>query len=144
MRSRARHYRFVTLAMLFALAGCSDRVPVPLQTPPGAPTQILGHTVPVRGRETIRGATASIEAFDDFFAPTILSGPPGKEVLLLLRNGGEHVHNFSLPSVGFDRDLPPGDIREVRASFPTTSELVPFFCKYHRDSAAMLGALTSP
>lgn len=127
--------------MLLALFGCSDRSPAPTPTPTSGSIRILDRAVTIHGRAFARGTSASIEAFDDFFAPTILSGPPGKEVLFILRNGGERLHNFTLPSVGFDRDLPPGDIREVRARFPASGELVPFFCKYHRDSAAMLGAL---
>jgi hypothetical protein len=132
----------IASAILTALLACGDRVPIPAQTPSrNLPTQLmLDRSVPVHGQVQVRGTTASIEAFDNFFAPTILAGSAGKAVLILLRNGGEHLHNFSLPGAGFDRDIPPGDIREARIYLPTTSDLVPFYCKYHRDTDSMIGA----
>ncbi len=93
----------------------------------------------MHGRAEVTRRVASLEAFDRFFAPTILLGRPGADVKIVLRNGGFLRHNFSLPEQGIDVDIDPGDIRDADVRFPRSGRLA-FWCAFHRD-AGMLGAL---
>lgn len=95
---------------------------------------------PTPERVSVRGRTASIEAMDRFFAPTVLTASPGKKVKLVLRNGGFVPHNFTLPEQGIDQDVAPGDIRTAEVVFPSSGRLA-FWCAFHRESDAMIGAL---
>ncbi|TMK19653.1 MAG: hypothetical protein E6G68_05690 [Actinobacteria bacterium] len=61
-------------------------------------------------------------------------------MFLILRNGGYKTHNVSIPGVHVTRDIPPGDIRYVDARFPASGEIA-FYCRFHRASASMIGAL---
>jgi plastocyanin len=132
----------LALALIMGIASCSSGGPEARRTPDSALGRetILGVTVVVHGRVPVRGPSASVEAMDRFFAPTILSAAPGTRVKLVLRNGGFVAHNFTLPEQKIDRDVPPGDIRTADVVVPESGRL-PFWCSYHRDSDAMIGAL---
>lgn len=83
-----------------------------------------------RGTATVSGTTATIEAGDFFFSPTVLTGPPGQEVTLTVSNGGQALHNFSLPDQSIDVDVQAGESTTVTVTFPS-SGAVTFECKYH-------------
>ena len=130
------------LALILGIVACSSGGPDVRETPDSAlgRATILGVEVLVHGRVPIRGSNASIEAMDRFFAPTILVGGPGTRVKLVLRNGGFVAHNFTLPEQGIEADVQPGDIRTADVVMPPSGRL-PFWCSFHRDSDAMIGAL---
>lgn len=83
-----------------------------------------------RGTATVSGATATVEAGEFYFSPTVLSGPAGQEVTLTITNVGQALHNFSLPDQGVDVDIQAGQQATVTVTFPS-SGAVTFECKYH-------------
>ncbi|MGI8427288.1 MAG: cupredoxin domain-containing protein [Actinomycetota bacterium] len=99
-----------------------------------------GADVIVKGRTSIQTSSVSLEVDDDYFKPNILSGSPGTTVTANLKSEGQRKHNFSLAEQGIDQDIVPGASTSVSFTFPQSGTLV-FFCKYHRESSAMLGEL---
>jgi len=100
--------------------------------------------VPVadHGTQDVRGkAEVHLEADDYYFEPTILRGQPGQTVKLEIENESGTLHNFSLPALGLDKDIPPKGTVEVEVTFPPSGELR-FFCKFHA-ALGMHGALHS-
>jgi plastocyanin len=71
--------------------------------------------------------------FDAYFEPTFLRAEPGKQFTLRIENRGREAHNFSIPSLGIDRDVPPGSpLVDIPVTFPADGALR-FFCKLHAD-----------
>jgi len=70
------------------------------------------------------------------FSPTFLFGSPGQQLRVTVyqpRNESAHFqHNFSVPTLGIDRDIPIGAGHKitVMVTFPDSGALI-FFCKYH-------------
>jgi len=104
--------------------------------------EILGVSVAVHGIASATRRTATIEAMDNYFTPTIMKGAPGARVLIILRNGGFVTHNFTFPGLEINSDVKPGDLRDANVTFPASGKLE-FFCRFHRRSSAMIGALES-
>ena len=131
------------LALAAAFVACGSGNPV-VHTPPTPLTHrtILGVDVTVHATANITRHTATVEAMDNYYAPTILRGAPGVRVLLIFRNGGFATHNFTFPALGINIDVAPGDIRQATVTFPSSGE-VPFFCRFHRASASMIGAVVA-
>lgn len=92
-----------------------------------------------RGTATVSGTTATVEAGEFFFSPTILTGPAGQEVTLTVTNVGQALHNFSLSDQDIDVDVQPGQETQVTVTFPSSGALT-FECKYHL-AQNMLGEL---
>lgn len=92
-----------------------------------------------RGTGTVSGTTATVEAGEFFFSPTILTGPAGQEITLTVTNVGQALHNFSLPDQDVDVDVQPGQETEVTVTLPSSGALT-FECKYHL-AQNMLGEL---
>jgi plastocyanin len=77
------------------------------------------------------------EAGGWFFSPTVLTGSPGQQLELKVRNpkGADIVlflHNFSLPDQDIDVDIEPGEQTTVNVVFPASGSLT-FFCRYHAE-----------
>lgn len=98
----------------------------------------LTGTVNDHGARPIAGATAPIEAGDFFFSPTCVTGATAGTVTLTVHNGGQALHNVSIPDQGIDTDVAPGQTVTVSVKVGTTP--VPYFCKFHRTSG-MVGAV---
>jgi plastocyanin len=136
-----------TSVAAFALAllgACAGGNPVIEGTPPSQlpHQQILGVSVVVHGTASVTRRTATIEAMDNYYTPTIFKGAPGAKVLIVLRNGGFTTHNFTFPGLDINTDVKPGDLRDANVTFPASGQLE-FFCRFHRTSSAMIGALES-
>jgi plastocyanin len=128
------------VAALLALAACGGSGERARPTPsPLERATLDGILVTLHGRERVAGRTASVEAMDSFFVPTVLVGPPGARILVVFRNGGLLLHNATVPAEGVSLELAPGSIREATLTVPAAGRLV-FFCRFHR-SIGMLGAL---
>jgi plastocyanin len=128
----------LTVGLLVACAG--DNPTVEGTPSAGLPRETIGGVeVAVHGTVRVTHRSTGVEAQDNLFTPTILRGAPGARVLVLLRNGGRVTHNFTLEGTGVGRDVDPGDLREATVTFPASGSLV-FFCRFHRDSSAMIGA----
>ena len=125
------------------MTACSNSRAASAPTASPTPTtsqRILDVDVLIHANVATARRSAGIEAFDNFFAPTILRGAPGAPIFLILRNGGYHTHNVTLPDLHYAKDIPPGDIRYAQARFPATGVLA-FYCRFHRTSSGMIGAL---
>jgi plastocyanin len=85
------------------------------------------------------GGTVEMEMDEDYFAPTILKGPPGATVTIELENDGVRQHNFSVPGQGIDITCGVRSRDEVDVVFPS-SGLLAFTCKFGATSG-MRGAL---
>lgn len=83
-----------------------------------------------RGTGSVSSGSASLEAGDFFFSPTILTGPAGEEVTLTITNVSQALHNFQLSDQGIDTDIQPGEEVEVTVTMPSSGALT-FVCKYH-------------
>jgi len=84
------------------------------------------------------GAADKVDAGDFFFSPTCLTNAPAGAVTLTVHNGGQALHNVSVPDQGVDTDVPSG--QTVTVSVKVGSTAVGYFCKYHRASG-MAGSL---
>lgn len=83
------------------------------------------------GTKSVKGkAELELEADDFYFKPTFLRGDPGQTVKLEIENEGTVQHNFSIPLLRLDRDIPPKSKADVEITFPQ-SGVLRFFCKYH-------------
>ena len=85
----------------------------------------------------LRGSV-HLEADDFFFAPTCVRLSSDNAITVTIRNDGETLHNFSVKSLGIDKDVEGGKSIMVQVKLPATGVL-PFICKYHV-SSGMQGA----
>jgi hypothetical protein len=99
----------------------------------GLPSNASDH-----GAITASGHLLAIEANDFFFSATCVTGIPGGTITLTVHNGGQALHNISIPSLGIDRDVSSGQTITVLVRMGSMPLV--FFCKYHK-SVGMYGAL---
>jgi YVTN family beta-propeller protein len=93
--------------------------------------QLRGSTVSDHGTHDASGQTRlELEADDYYFEPTYLQGAPGQTLTLEIENSSGTLHNFSIPELGLDRDLPPHSTVELPVTFPASGSLS-FSCKFH-------------
>ena len=105
----------------------------------GCPKQAhLKGRVSDHGTKAVPGASVHLEADDFFFAPTCVRVNSGNAITVTIRNDGETLHNFSVKSLGIDKDVEGGKSIMVQVKLPATGVL-PFICKYHV-SSGMQGA----
>jgi YVTN family beta-propeller protein len=81
----------------------------------------------------------NVEVDDYYFAPTFLRGKPGQKLMLEVQNGSGTLHNFSIPELQLDKNIPPKSNVMVEVTFPQAGALH-FFCKFHT-AIGMNGAL---
>jgi plastocyanin len=99
----------------------------------GLPANVNNH-----GTVASSGSQISIQANDFFFSPTCVTGVPGGQITLTVHNVGQALHNVSIPSLGIDRDVAPGQTVTIPVRMGNTPLV--FFCKYHK-GVGMYGAL---
>jgi plastocyanin len=129
-------------ALGFLAVGCGDEAERP--EPPQRPGTVVlgGEEATDRGTAVVEeGADVALAAGDYYFEPTVLTGPPGADIDLVIRSAGRVTHNISLPEQQVDEDIAPGGSTEIRMTVPRTGSAV-FFCSYHR-GRGMLGALVA-
>jgi plastocyanin len=101
---------------------------------------IQGKGVNLHGRARVAdGSTIEMEIDEDYFAPSILNGPPGATVTLELVNEGTRPHNFNVPGQGIDLRCGVRSRDEVTVTFPRSGVLL-FSCTFTA-SSGMRGAL---
>jgi plastocyanin len=86
------------------------------------------------------GDTIEMEMDEDYFAPSVLTGPPGASVTIALTNEGTRAHSFKVPGQGIDLVCGVRSHDEVIVQFPRSGTLL-FRCTFGRGSG-MRGALT--
>jgi plastocyanin len=80
-----------------------------------------------------------VEMADYRFQPAVIRGTGGDKVKVHLKNTGKAEHNFTVKSLGIDKDVEPGEAATVTVDLPK-SGTVKFYCEYHR-SKGMVGAV---
>lgn len=98
----------------------------------------LSGNIADHGAAPASGSNLQIQAGDSFFAPTCQTGVPAGTVTLTVHNGGQQLHNLSVPGQGVDKDVTPGQTITVKVKLD--GKPLPYFCKYHRTSG-MVGSL---
>jgi plastocyanin len=83
----------------------------------------------------------SIELDDFYLKPDTIVMKAGQRLQVELENQGKSLHNFSVPSMGLDQDVKPGEKMTVRIELAADASSVGMFCKYHQ-SRGMKGQLT--
>jgi plastocyanin len=102
----------------------------------------LSHLSPLtdKGVKGVTGSTVSLNADNDggkfYFEPTCVEGKG--TLTVTVKNVGDVEHNFSITSLGIDKDIEKGASVTVSVALPASGTL-PFFCKYHKTSG-MQGA----
>ena len=151
-----RLFALLTIVVILGMAACGSATtatgqPSPTANPPTAPvsttraasggcpaTAGLPANVNVHGTAVASGNRLSIEASDFFFSPTCVTRVKSGTITLLVHNGGQVLHNVSIPQLHINQDVASGQTITVQVKMGS-APLV-FFCKYHL-SSGMLGAL---
>lgn len=81
-------------------------------------------------KDVRRQSKVEIEADNYYFKPTFLRGNPGQKLTVVIENEQATLHNFFVPALGVDKQLPPNSKVEVQLTFPDSGVLT-FTCKYH-------------
>lgn len=138
----------VTLSCVLGLAACSsDSSSKSSDTSTTKKTEkapvTLSGTVNNKGTKDIstKGATVSMELeTDDFyFNPTFIKVAPGQKITLEMKNEGTVAHTFTSPSLGVDKEVPPGSKATITVTAPSSGNSA-FFCRFHKDNG-MQGAM---
>jgi plastocyanin len=95
--------------------------------------------VTVKGSATATGGTIEVDQTDFAFSPTFVKVPAGTTSLTVtVKNMGQAMHTFTVPSQSIDKVLNPGDSVTVTVAYPGKGALL-FYCRFHR-SRGMQGA----
>jgi plastocyanin len=133
----------VTLTLVaVAAAGCggSSKSSSGGESGGGGKKTIAGLPANDHGKKNVSGE-AEVELDNFYFEPTVLTGKPGSQVTLELKNEGSTEHNFSIDSQSIDKDVEAGEDAKVTVTFPKSGE-ISFYCKYHKNMG-MAGALAA-
>jgi plastocyanin len=103
---------------------------------------IQGKGVNFHGRARVGdGDTIEMEIDEDYFAPSVLTGPAGATVTIELTNEGTRAHSFTVPGQGIDLRCGVRSHDEVTVRFPRSGVLL-FRCTYGQASG-MRGAFVA-
>lgn len=105
------------------------------ECPEGAP---LPDGTDQHGALDVDADAVDLEAGDQFFDPTCLTGVSQDTVTLSIENTGQSLHNIKIEDQGIDKDIEPGET--VAVDVEVGAEPVAFTCKYHT-TLGMHGAL---
>ena len=75
-------------------------------------------------------SSLALEVDDYYFEPTFLRGKPGQALKVEIANESSTLHNFTIASLGIDKDISGKGKVAVDVSFPQSGVLL-FVCKYH-------------
>lgn len=103
--------------------------------PEGAPLPDGSNT---HGAVTVDASNVDMEAGDQFFAPTCLTGVSQGALTVTVENTGQALHNIKIEEQGIDKDVEPGET--ITVDVEVGSEPVAFTCKYH-STLGMNGAI---
>ena len=85
------------------------------------------------------GKPVKIDAGDDYFEPTVVTGPGGSRVTLVFTNSGESIHSFTSGKLKIDEDIEVGKSIRIVTTIPSKGQVV-FICRYH-EYGGMVGAV---
>lgn len=118
-----------------ATSGESDADSAATECPTDAP---LPEDTDRHGALAVEADSVEMEAGDQFFDPTCVTGVSGDTVSLTITNTGQALHNIQIEDQDLDEDISPGET--VTVDVEVGSEPVAFTCKYH-SSLGMHGAV---
>jgi plastocyanin len=91
-----------------------------------------------KGTKTVKNGKISIEADDFYFKPTFDKATPGSKVTVSLKNESDTQHSFTIPELGIDQTLAPGQKATMDVTMPA-SGATNFFCRFHGPSGSNQG-----
>ena len=80
-----------------------------------------------------------IEADDFYFGPSFIKASSGQQFSVVLKNEGKASHTFTIPTLGVDVQLAPGESKTITLAAPKNGS-VEFHCRFHQ-SQGMQGAV---
>jgi plastocyanin len=133
--------RFVAAVavLAFAAVACSDNTTTPSSggtTPPTGGSSIVNKgtfdATAVTGKQEIE---ADNEGTEFYFKPTFIKVKGGQIMTVDFKNEGDVPHNFSITSLGINKDLDPGKEIDFNITFPAGGGSdIQFFCRFHSGS----------
>jgi predicted lipoprotein with Yx(FWY)xxD motif/plastocyanin len=85
-------------------------------------------------KDVTNATTLEIEADSFYFSPTFVRGSASQKLRVKVDNETKNtLHNFSLPGLQIDKDVPAGTAMDFELTFPQSGVLL-FLCKYHTGS----------
>jgi len=118
------------LALAAAACGGNDTT-----TPRSGGTTPAATSSPItdKGTKDVSGMTTFELELDDkyFSSPTFMKVKSGQILKIELKNEGSLEHNFTVTSLGINKDLEPGSSMDVTLTFPASGTDLAFFCEYH-------------
>jgi len=98
----------------------------------------LSGKVNVHGTGTATGGAVEVDQHDYYFSPTFVKVPAGvTSVTVTVKNMGQSLHNFTVPSANVSDDINPGESMTV--TVPVSRAGILFYCRFHQ-SLGMQGA----
>lgn len=141
-----RKLAILMMAVTLLAVGCGDdgddegtTTDATTATTVGSPVSLPAGT-PFHGTADAKDGM-ELELDDFYFGPTVVEATPGQSFKVELFNEGGAPHTFTVDSLNIDEQLAPGDRKEITVNAPAAAGTVPFYCKFHRSSANMQGAL---
>ncbi|MCA9878940.1 MAG: cupredoxin domain-containing protein, partial [Thermomicrobiales bacterium] len=83
----------------------------------------------------------TVVSHDIYFEPKDITIPANTDVTFILPNEGVTLHNFSIPDLGIDVDIAPGETQEVVVNAPAGTYAFDCNVPGHKE-AGMVGTLT--
>jgi plastocyanin len=137
--------KLVTLMAALVLfgAGCGDDKATESGS---AATTTAGPPVSLPAGTPFHGTAAAkdgleVELDNFYFGPTVIQATAGQAFKVELANEGSAPHTFTIDSLGIDVQVAPDAKAEVTITAPSAAGTVSFYCRFHRSSASMQGAL---
>jgi plastocyanin len=82
-----------------------------------------------RGAVAVDAGAVELDAGDQFFEPTCVTGAASATLTVTVTNTGESLHNIQVQQQGIDKDVEPGE--SITVEIDVGDEPVAFTCKYH-------------
>ena len=82
-----------------------------------------------------------VELDNFYFGPNVIEATPGQSFKVELKNEGSAPHTFTIDSLGVDVTVAPGQTGEATVTAPAAAGTVQFYCRFHKSSKNMQGAL---
>jgi plastocyanin len=133
------------VALTLLGAGCGDD-DGDEGTAAGTTPTTAGSPVPLPAGTPFHGTADAedgmeLELDDFYFGPTVVEATPGQTFKVELFNEGGAPHTFTIDSLGIDVQLAPEQRMEISITAPSAAGTVDFYCRFHRSSSQMQGAL---
>ena len=139
--------RTVIVAALLALGIVATACTTPASTSSAAPASSASPTAtespiptsPAPAADVAGKSAFTIDTYDTFFSPNVLTGSVGQKLNLTISNKGAAAHTFTITSQHIDVLLTPGTSQTVEVTFPKSGS-TQFVCRFH-ETEGMTGEL---